>query len=65
MRQIGLLVLSVVVTWAGVFIAVRPKEYKQEVKRHPIGGSPIWVMRVWGACLTAGGVWIFYKFLLS
>jgi hypothetical protein len=64
-REIGLLILSVVVTWAGAFIAIKPREYKEELTDHPIGWSPIWAIRALGTCMTAAGIWIFYQFLLS
>jgi hypothetical protein len=65
MEKIFFLLLSVVVTWAGTMIAIKPRRYKEEVGNHPIGGSPIWVLRVLGVCMASGGLWIFYHFLIS
>jgi hypothetical protein len=38
MEKIFFLLLSVVVTWAGTMIAIKPRRYKEEVGNHPIGG---------------------------
>lgn len=65
MREVGLLILSVVFTWAGTIITIRPRDYKEELSDHPIGRSPLSAIRALGALTIAAGLWIFYQFLRS
>jgi hypothetical protein len=67
MREIGLLILSLVVTWAGSTIALKAQQYKEELAAfdHPIAFSPIWAIRALGALIAAAGLFVFYEFLRS
>jgi len=67
MKEMGLLILSLVVTWAGSTIALKAQQYKEELAAfdHPIALSPIWAIRALGVLLAAGGLFVFYEFLRS
>jgi len=68
MKEIGLLILSLVVTSFGVFIFLKPRDYKDEVAAtsdHPIGNSPTWAIRILGILLAGGGLFLFYTFLTT
>jgi hypothetical protein len=67
-KEIGLLILSVVITSFGVFIFLKPRDYKEDVAAtsdHPIGDSPTWAIRMLGVLFVVGGLLLFYRFLTT
>jgi len=68
MREIGLLILSLAITSAGVLIFWKPRDYKADVaatSEHPIGNSPIWAIRILGILITLVGLFLFYRSLTT
>ena len=68
MKDIGLLILSLGATSFGVFIFLKPRDYKDEVAAtsvHPIGNSPTWAIRILGILMVVGGLLLFYRFLTT
>jgi len=68
MKEIGLLILSLVVTSVGVLIFLKPRDYKKDVAAstdHPIGNSPVWAIRILGILIAVGGLLLFCRFLTT
>jgi uncharacterized protein YjeT (DUF2065 family) len=65
MKDFGVLMLTGIFLFVGIYLILRPKQYKDELRRFEdvISRFPRWAIRILGVFIIAVGLGVFYLFL--
>jgi uncharacterized protein YjeT (DUF2065 family) len=63
MKNFGVLILAVIFLCMGIYLIVRPQQYRDELREFDdgtISRSPRWAIRLLGVFIIAVGIGVFY-----